>query len=275
MLNKDSGNDAFERLLTRTIAHEISPSYEQCSYGMETFLLSLSGELLQEQEERMRAHLLICPRCTGRYDSLATRVHQEEEELSESVHDSSLVAHLKRKAAQPGGARQRAFAWFTAKPGSARIAIGGGVAFLLICLIVVSSLTIHRMPAHGAHKSNGNMVAKGGPLAVANVPSTSVLTPKSLIEKLDAIGGYDTWRAAAFIIGYLRAAGVPLESVSIAFEHQTIYVTGDDDTWETVSQKVLGDKDLWPIIILLNRDRTVNGEFPPVGTVLRVPVPTE
>lgn len=273
-MSEDNRNDAFEVLVARTLAHDASPLHTHCRHSMETFVLSLAGELAPEQDERLRAHLLICPRCARRYDSLSHRVCREQDELAQSNRWPPLVSYM-RKTGRGARRIKRALAWLAGQSGFKRIAIGGGVASAIICVLLISSLALHNTPAHGAFKSSGDMVAKGSPLAVANVPAASVLTPKSLVARLDAMGGYDMWRAAAFIIGYLRAAGVPLESVSLAFEQQTIYVTGEDDTWETVSQKVLGDKDLWPIIILLNRDRTVNGEFPPVGTLLRVPAPAE
>ena len=98
-------------------------------------------------------------------------------------------------------------------------------------------------------------------------------TPQAILQAIDLFSGYPPSRAMAMSIGFLRAVGVPLGEGGAAFERVDTYVTQPGDSWESVAGRFLGTEALWPILILLNRERTERGEFPPVGTVLRVPEP--
>lgn len=273
---REDRKDAFESLLLEVIKQETSALETECGYNEETFISLLSGELALREEEQLRAHLTICPQCALKYASLKKLLRQEEKNLPESVTFSSFVEHVKRRSDQHAQGmwndwRDTITRWAQGRGKWARIA----VAATIIGMVVSASVIL---PLHYLGKSNvpaivsdGSMVAKGESSIQSSTSSRVELTPASLVERLDAMAGYEPWRAAAFVIGYLRAAGVPLGSASLAFEHQTTYTTEAGDTWRTVAKKTLGDRNLWPIIVLLNHNRTQHGEFPSAGTILRVP----
>jgi len=102
---------------------------------------------------------------------------------------------------------------------------------------------------------------------------TAALDAETLVRRLHAFDGYPVQRAAAYTIGLLREYGVPLSSSALAFRAGDVVVSEFGDTWESVAARAMGESALWPIIILLNMDKTQDGEFPPVGTYLRVPLP--
>jgi hypothetical protein len=72
----------------------------------------------------------------------------------------------------------------------------------------------------------------------------------------------DPWLFAALVIGYLRLYNVPLWEPAVAASYSP--ETRDEirlqagDTWAMLAESHLGNRDLWPLLILLNRDWITN-----------------
>jgi hypothetical protein len=67
----------------------------------------------------------------------------------------------------------------------------------------------------------------------------------------------DPWLFAALVIGYLRLHNVPLDEVGVAalYSAQTRdwVTTRAGDTWESLAEANAGSVNLWPLLLLLNR----------------------
>ena len=273
-MDENREQDAFERLLFATLIRETTAVRGECTHA-ETFIASLAGELTESEEDLLTAHLLVCPACAREYASIARSLQQEQELLSEEARVPSLAAQVQRKREEEQRGWRHGWHVLSSllppKEHRLRGAIEVAAVGLIITLSVILPLHYLAEKSPAIIPTDGQMVAKGDALIETGVNAPSELTPSALVEKLDSMAGYEQWRAAAFVIGYLRSAGVPLGSGALSFERQTTYTTQVNDTWRMVAEKAVGDWNLWPIIILLNHDRTDHGEFPPAGTILRVP----
>ena len=266
-MDKTRKQDVFESMLFDTLSYETTPMGGRCTYSAETFIASLAGELSQSEEDRLSAHLLVCPSCANEYARLERSLRQEEERLLTQARVPSLAEQATRKkhnwnllaSVLPIGQH------------ATRSLLALATAALLITLAVI--IPLHYLPgrAPAIITADEQMVPKGDSTITPTTEVVAELTPESLVDRLDSMAGYEPWRATAFVIGYLRSSGVPLDSAALAFERQTTYTAVESDTWRTVAEKTLGDAGLWPIILLLNHNRTQHGEFPPAGTMLRVP----
>lgn len=71
----------------------------------------------------------------------------------------------------------------------------------------------------------------------------------------------DPWLFAALVIGYLRLHNVPLWEPAVATLYSTQtrdqVRTKPGDTWSTLAATHLGDANLWPLLVLLNREWTM------------------
>ena len=259
--------DVFESMLFDTLSYETTPMGGRCTYSAETFIASLAGDLNQSEEDRLSAHLLVCPSCAYEYARLERSLRQDEERLFMRARVPSLAEQATRKKRN-----WNLLAYFLplGQYGTRSLLALATVALLITLAVIIP---LHYLPerAPAIITADEQMVPKGDSTIAPTTEVVAELSPESLVDKLDSMAGYEPWRATAFVIGYLRAAGVPLGKASLAFEHQKTYTTQASDTWRTVAKKTLGDADLWPIIVLLNHNRTQNGEFPPIGTILRVP----
>lgn len=143
-----------------------------------------------------------------------------------------------------------------------------GVAALALSIVGVTIALAHREtpPQTSAPNPTARAVAGGVPLAV------EPLDARTLVRALHAFDEYPPSRAAAYTIGLLRTYGVPLDSASLAFRAATTIVAEPGDTWDSIAEKALGDRALWPMVVLLNLELTRDGEFVPAGTFLRVPL---
>ncbi|MCD6495348.1 zf-HC2 domain-containing protein [Candidatus Bipolaricaulota bacterium] len=272
---ENRNQESFERTLLGALDYEITPAEGACTCDVGVLVASLAGELSMLEEDRLAAHLIVCPACAKEYASLERSLQQETERLTSEARVPSLASQMRPKRQNEEVAWR--YLWNTLRSvlprGERQIrgAMGLALAGLVLALSVV--LPLHYLGGGSATiiAGDGQMIAKGEQTIESTDAAIVALTPRSLVDKLDSLAGYEPWRATAFVIGYLRAAGIPLDSASLVFEHQTTYITQSGDTWRTVAQEALADGDLWPIIILLNHNRTQHGEFPPVGTILRIP----
>lgn len=79
-----------------------------------------------------------------------------------------------------------------------------------------------------------------------------------LSESAPSTSDSDPWFFAALVIGYLRMHNVPLEELGVAalYSAQTRdwVTTRTGDTWERLADTNAGSADLWPLLLLLNRE---------------------
>lgn len=68
----------------------------------------------------------------------------------------------------------------------------------------------------------------------------------------------DPWLFAALVVGYLRLHGVPLSEPGVAALYSTQtrdwVTTRAGDTWMSLAQAYAGNAELWPLLVLLNRE---------------------
>ena len=266
-MEETRNRDVFESMLFETLSYETTPMGGRCTYSAEMFIASLAGELNQSEEDRLSAHLLVCLDCAKEYARLERSLWQDEEKLFAQAR----VPSLAEQATREKRSWNLLASVFPIGQYGTRSLFALATAALVIALAVI--IPLHYLPgrAPAIITADEQMVPKGDSTIAPTTEVVAELTPESLVDKLDSMACYEPWRATAFVIGYLRSSGVPLDSATLAFDHQTTYTTVESDTWQTVAEKTLGDASLWPIIVLLNHNRTQHGEFPPAGTMLRVP----
>jgi nucleoid-associated protein YgaU len=68
----------------------------------------------------------------------------------------------------------------------------------------------------------------------------------------------DPWLFSALVIGYLRLHNAPLWDPAVAALYSTqtrrSVVVAEGDTWSKLASTYLGNAELWPVLLLLNRD---------------------
>ena len=218
-MDEARNQDAFERLLFATIAHETTPVEGRCTYSAEIFISSLAGELSPLEEDQLSAHLLICPTCAKEYTLIEKALQQDKERIYAQSRVPLLAEHTRQKQEV-----QRRWHVLTSllqfKEHRLRGVVGVAVATLAIALSIIIPLHYLMRESPRIIPTDGQMVAKGEHAIESTSALITKLTPKSLVDKLDSMAGYEPWRAAAFVIGYLRSTGVPLGSASLAFDRQ-------------------------------------------------------
>jgi nucleoid-associated protein YgaU len=268
----------FENLILDTLKEELTPARFQMHPSTDTLLSLLAGELPWTMQQRLFAHLALCSHCQERYARLQQCLEEEQKSIVASIplgafssFFATLPSSCRKKGCFVHAIRKRLCG---RKPALAGLTIAIAVVGTCLALLLPPALQ-HWRGEPQPPLAGGAMVARGTPISNAGWENHPDLTPESFVQRLEEMKDYEPWRAIAFTIGYLHAEGVPLGDDSLAFKHQTTYVVREGDTWGAVAQQALGNEELWPIIILLNHDRTVNGEIPPPGTILRVPIPIE
>jgi nucleoid-associated protein YgaU len=206
----------------------------------------LRGRTRAKELDRLGEHLACCAECRSRYDM----ARREMAAVSDVAADRP----------------------FHPPTGTVRILLRHmGVAALVVSIIALT-IAMGRQPLDVREKPTATShVARGTASETAVPAAPSLLDAQTLVRSLHAFDNYPPNRAAAYTIGLLREYGVPLSSTALAFRAATILVTEPGDTWESAAAKSLGDPALWPMIVLLNLEKTQDGEFVPPGTYLRVP----
>jgi hypothetical protein len=246
--------ERFEERLFDTLSGEIEPQVGETHLGDGELRRLVRGRARLGEFERSGVHLARCAECRARLDALRR------------AEDSSRWRHVAK------------FARATAERLHMRPGIGLAVlrhvgVVAVVLSIVAISVALGDRTGTADSAAPAKSVARGTASPVAATPSTlsDSLDARGLVRALHAFDEYPPNRAAAYTIGLLRQIGVPLSSAAIAFDAATSYVAEAGDTWETVAVKTLGDGALWPMVALLNLERTTDGEFVPPGTYLFVP----
>jgi hypothetical protein len=239
--------ERFEDQLLDALAGEV----QSRSYGPHLTVREMRrlqrGRTRVTELERLGGHLATCAECRSRYDAVRRGI---------AVGTDSRAT---RRLHPPSGA--------------ARIILRhAGVAALALSIVAVTLAMAGRPGA----RETLNVPAIGARSAASQAPApghSTLLDAQTLVRALHAFDGYPPSRAAAYTIGLLREYGIPLSSDVLAFRAATVVVTEPGDTWESVAERALGDPALWPMVVLLNMEKTESGEFVPPGTYLRVPQP--
>lgn len=241
-------SEQFEEKLLAVLSQETHSQPEGPHLRTRELRRLLRGRMRVGEFDRVGAHLAGCAECRARYD-VARRAVADTLPRVDSVFPASRVRlvflrHL-------------------------------GVAAVVLLITAISiALGGPPQPASSSDlraTSLGRGTSSERP--ETSRATSSSLDPRSLVRALRAFDGYPPSRAAAYTIGLLRESGVPLSSEALAFRAATILVAEPGDTWESVAANALGDSTLWPMVVLLNMEKTQDGEFVPPGTYLRVPQP--
>jgi hypothetical protein len=231
----------FEDELLEVLSGEIGARPEGAHLTTRDLRRLACGRSRLDELERLGAHFANCASCRSRYDAVRRERGISREERCET-----------RSAV-----RKRLLLRYIA------------IASAVVAVVAVFLVLRDRPPAPGAAVSSPT--ARGALTPQAARDGASTLDPRTFVEAVHAFDAYPPSRAAAYTIGLLRQYGVPLSSSALAFNAATVYVTEPGDSWQSVAAKTLGDAALWPIIVLLNLEKTVAGEFVPANTYLRIP----
>ena len=237
-------SERFEDELLEALSGEIEGQPEGPHLTTRNLRRLACGRTRLDELERLGAHFANCADCRARYDSVRRGPH-----LAEGGNGESRRLSLKRLLPRLIG-----------------------IAAVIVAVAAVF-LALRDRPPTLTGTSAPSVVARGTASSQVSTSTTSLsgLDPQTFVQAVHGFDGYPPSRAAAYTIGLLRQYGVPLSSSAIAFSAATVYVTEPGDTWESVAAKTLGDRALWPIVVLLNLELTKDGEFVPPSTYLRVP----
>ncbi len=243
----------FEQELLDVLASDVDDATVGPHPGDRSLRRLWDGRMRVREAERVGSHLAACTACRMRYDQIRRRAEgREDSRAASDGTPSCAVLELWRRL-----------------PRSA-VLVGFGVLAVVAAVVVswswLRSVTVPSLG--GVAFSNARGVTAGNTDAGA---ASSALSPQTLVRALRGLAEYPAHRAAAYAIGLLRRHGVALTAPALAFDASTIIVAEPGDSWETIAAKSLGDRGLWPIVIMLNLEHTQDGEFVPPGTYLRVP----
>lgn len=246
-----SAPNRFEQELLDILACDVDDATVGPHPGDRSLRRLWAGRMWVREAERVGSHLAACAACRIRYDEVRRRAEgRQGPSTTTGVTLWRAARDLWRKL-----------------PRSAVYVGFGMLAVVAIAVVSWSWLRPGSAPGGVSH-SNARGVAAGVASAVAE---SSALDPQTLVRALRGMAEYPAHRAAAYGIGLLRRYGIALTAPALAFDASTVIVAEPGDSWETIAAKSLGDRTLWPIVIMLNLEYTQDGEFVPPGTYLRVP----
>lgn len=246
--------ERFEERLFDTLSGEIEPQVGETHLGDGELRRLVRGRAYLGEFERSGVHLTTCAECRARLYAMRRAA------------ESSRWRHVAKFARATAERLHR-------RPGIGLAVLRHVGVVAVVLSIVAISVALGDRTGTADSVAPAKSLARGTASPVAATPSTlsDSLDARGLVRALHAFDEYPPNRAAAYTIGLLRQIGVPLSSAAIAFDAATSYVAEAGDTWETVAVKTLGDGALWPMVVLLNLERTTDGEFVPPGTYLFVP----
>lgn len=268
----------FQALVDRALRSEVAPAQFQCHPSLEDLMAHLSGDIAPDTREDVLVHLTLCASCRKRWASLGEAARCQEDACRDSVSHPTLSSLLEEKSQRswPHRVRSRITeasrslvpAW------SLYGALATAVVTAAVCLCILLPPAAREWaqvtPSTGGH---GVSVPKE-PAGSAPVPDLLPWeTPEALLRGVDSMAQFPLGRAVARAIGQLRAADVPLGLEGAAFTEVTAYIVREDDSWELIADACLGSPALWPLVLLLNSEMVSDGNLPPPGRIIQVPVP--
>jgi hypothetical protein len=124
----------------------------------------------------------------------------------------------------------------------------------------------------GALLSSGQGVAESDYVAMLKALDPTAMSAGSVSSTVSTPCQQDVWLYTALVIGYLHLHNVPLWEPAVAALYSTEtrdqVRTKAGDTWESLAETYLGNSNLWPLLVLLNCERTVKRGLTPDPGVL-------
>ena len=273
---------------------------------MSVLLGMLTGNLSPEIQEQASVHLALCKHCAERFGELGQRLQEEQEMIVSSVKFATLPAFM---AAQPSRRMRRwidqslkgffrprrqirvAYAWVATVLVAAAISLGVLIPRVVNLQQVAYDSTIQadyyaaRLEDSNAERARLEEKAsllvqqEEGFAARVDALKHQLLEKDSEIVQLQEEIAFLDVPIAEYRMP-LRAAVTLPEAITVspeevldAYKNAVLHRVEAGDSWESLALQYLGDASLWPILILMNRDHVekYRDEFPPLGTLLRVP----
>jgi hypothetical protein len=277
---------------------------------MSVLLGMLTGNLSPEVQEQASVHLALCKHCAERFGELGQRLQEEQEMIVSSLKFATLPAFMAAQPSRrmrkwinqslKGFFRPRrqirvAYAWVATVLVAAAISLGVLIPRVVNLQQVAYDSTIQadyyaaRLEDSNAERARLEEKAsllvqqEEGFAARVDALEHQLLEKDSEIVQLqEEIAFLDGPAAQAslhepFAVYYEmalpEAITVSPGEVLDAYKNAVLHRVVAGDSWKSLALQYLGDASLWPILILMNRDHIekYRDEFPPPGTLLRVP----
>ena len=241
------GNDHSDFFL-ETLGNEVAPIEHSDHPDIDMLFASLQGSIAPAVQSRLSAHIATCESCRARYTELNGRMEEATQIHESRSRVPSLDVYVRERTARPETLPN----WLRSLFETRVYVVAASAAMLALVLVV--AIPLMRGPAV---RTSGQIQALDE--RVANLQNQlAVLTSLS--------GGIPN--QSSFGAGVVVA-----DLTALDWENLTPYTVQPGDNWEGISERQVGDADLWPLVWLLNREVGTSDAAPPVGSTLHLPTP--
>ena len=243
----------FGTFIEKVIARETAPIAHEQHPALEILIDSLAGELSPDTQSKLAAHLATCPTCCDRFKMLKKTLQEEQAVLETRTRVPNLAELVQKR--QPTGVGSQLRDWVyslvhtpTVKPAltvaaTALVTVGITLSVVIPLLRNPTMSTTDQLTTLTAQveilENQLGLLIQGG----FSIPDNFQITPVTAEELLRW-----NWQT-------LRS-----------------YTTKEGDHWESIASDLLGNRDLWPLVWLLNADKGLppDGSLPS-GEMIRLP----
>jgi len=276
----------FNAFMLDAVAHETAPIEYEHHPPLDVFFNSLAEELAPNAQSEFTAHVATCPQCQARWQSLNEALQSEREALSskEQVPDFAEVARQRsEKASWTRRAHDATMALLPKREfGSIWVTAMASVTAVIIALAVtVPALWGPGAAVYESLAALTNEVetlqGQVGKLAQevttipANFAPSSAPSMEDLLKLVNSVQGIsDPWQRSLIIASSLSSHGVRIPE-GVGWDNLSSYTVQPGDTWERISDHELSDSSLWPLLFLLNAERSLPDGTPSPGEKILLP----
>jgi len=242
----------FDRFMQETLSQEIEPFAWNEHPDYIVMLDALCGELDPSRRSELSVHIATCEKCTTRWESLRTSLQSEQQALNKRAEVCDLRSLVLSRQPQER----------TAVLGQLRSFWEGAVRKPAVIAFAASAVTI--------------VIFLAGTVPVLRAPmlATSDRLNDLTKEVLELRGEMSSSNSGiTTIVNSLMESDQLTPTVISQYNWEVLqeYIIQFEETWQSVSEAMLGRADLWPLIWYMNRGAALPDEPLIPGQVIRLP----
>lgn len=235
----------------RTIGHEVTSIEHREHPTLEMLFDAASDDASAGARSKLSAHLVTCEQCRTRWRRLTANLQEEAQVLQAESRVPALNAHIPATAPSRSAFSQWLRLLFETR-GYVLVAASAAVVALTLSI----SIPLMRAPALRTSEEIQSLAGE--------------------IEHLQNQLSSFTGPANTLLNNVVTSSGPTAEDLaSFDWENTWVYFAMPGETWETIAESQLGDRRLWPLIWLLNRDSGPPEAPPADGAPIRLPSSVE
>ncbi len=272
----------FEAHIERLVGREAEPRKHSKHPDLGVMLAALGGELTPEVRGKFTAHIATCSPCAARWRELAGLLEGEESSLAQQARVPSFGELVRQQSlGQKEALGQRLSAWVkTLAPRPALRPAFSYAATAVTAVAVTLAVAVPLLRGPATPDDGLLAITKEDSDVLISVPS-GVLKPIDvgsqeltvLIKEMREID--DPWQKSLYLAGELSRYGIFIPD-ELDLTKLELYAVQDGDTWAGIAGRELGERDLWPLLVLLNAERVDPDRLDPgiQPTVDKLSIPT-